>query len=252
MTIIAQPTSQSPARSKFHKYWPWLVGVGTTWGLIMALIASVSDPTPENYTLTASVWVAGLYTLGLRITRKWWLPRLSKHPLRNAVIFGAFNAAVIETEFLLFEKLFGAEGVAAHPNLIIDLILTMPWYGLMVFTFVKVQDRWRFSVPTVLFLGGVYEMGGDGIVGSLMEVLSGNFELFTWEYWLTMALLMFWVFIPVYSSMVLPPAWLVSTKDIPEQAGGSAWWAALKPMLWLIPFALYLLIILFIIFMISS
>jgi hypothetical protein len=252
MTVFAHRYVQPNTHKRWSKAAPWLVGLGTAWGLFIAIFASISDPTPENFTLTASVWFAAIYTLALYITRRRWLPRFAIRPLRNAIILGIFNAAVIETEFLVFEKIFGAQGVAAHPNPFVDLVLTMPWYILMVITFVKVQHRWRFSAATVLFLGGVYELGGDGIVGALMGVFDGAFQLFTLEYWLMMALMMFWLFIPVYSPMVLPPAWLVSTMDTPEQPTGSAWRAALKPMLWLFPFTLYLLIVMLIIFAVSG
>lgn len=244
MTVL----TQSHTDTKNRPWWPWLVGLGAAWGLLVSLLGAITDPTPENYTLAASVWWAGAYTLALRATQRWWLPLLSKHPLRNAALLGVFNAAVIETVFLFFEKIFGAEGVAAHPNLIVDLIMTLPWYILMVLTFVKLQQRWRFSAATVLFLGGVYEMGADGIVGSLMGFLWGEFQLLTLEYWLMMAGMFLWVFIPVYSSMVLPPAWLLATTDPPERPSGSAWGAALKPMLWLFPFTLYLLVIMLVIF----
>lgn len=228
------------------------MGLGTAWGLFVILIAAIGEPTPESFALAASVWWAGLYTIALRATRRWWLPRLSRHQLRNAMMLGAFNAVVIETEFLVFEKIFGAEGIAAHPNLLVDLILTMPWYILMVVTFVKVQHRWRFSVATVLFLGGIYEMGGDGIVGSLVGIFSGDFQILTLEYWVMMAVVYLWVFITVYSSMVLPPTWLIATTDPPIRPVGTAWRGALKPMLWLIPFTLYLILIMLILSEISG
>jgi hypothetical protein len=44
----------------------------------------------------------------------------------------------------------------------------------------------------------------------------------------------------------------VATADPPEQPTGSAWRAALKPMLWLIPFTFYLIVTMFIIFAISG
>ncbi|MEW5869899.1 MAG: hypothetical protein AB1894_11530 [Chloroflexota bacterium] len=182
----------------------------------------------------------------------WTWPGLGVVGSYNAILLGAFNAIVIETEFLLFEKIFCAEGIAAHPNLIVDLILTMPWYILMVFTFVKVQQHRRFSSATVLFLGGFYELGGDGIVGSLMGIFDGSFQLFTLEYWLMMAGMFLWVFIPVYSSMVLPPAWLIVTADPPKPPSTPAWSAALKPMLWLIPFTGYLIVIMLVIFAVSG
>lgn len=245
MTTITQPLA--PTRSP--KWWPWMVSLGIAWGLTLAVIVVLSDPTPENFTLAAAIWTAGLYTAGLRLTQRWWLPLLAKHPLRNAVLLGAFNAAVIETEFLVFEHLFGAEGVAAHPNLIVDLLMTMPWYIMMCLTFVRVQNRWRFSAATALFLGAIYEMGADGIVGQFMALVSGDFMLFTLEYWLTVVLMFTWAFIPVYSSMLLPPAWLIATSTAPPQPEQSPFVDALKPLGWLIPFTLYLIV--FLLFMLA-
>ncbi|MBN2005758.1 MAG: hypothetical protein JXA21_20545 [Anaerolineae bacterium] len=162
--------------------------------------------------------------------------------MRNAVLLGVFNAAIVETEFLIFEKLFGAEGLAAHPNLLLDLIITMPWYILMCLSFAKIQARRGFSSATVLFLGGIYELGADGIVGPLLGALSGDFSFFTLAYWPQM-LLFFWVFISVYSSLLLPSSWLIATIPVPtDLLHTPAWRDALKPLLWLIPFALYLLV----------
>ena len=72
---------------------------------------------------------------------------------------------MIETLFLVVEKIFGAVGIAAHPNLLLDLIMTMPWYIGMTWIFVRVQKDERFSPAAVLLLGAIYELGADGIVG---------------------------------------------------------------------------------------
>lgn len=220
-----------------------LIFLGAAWGLLVTLLAAFLDPTPENWTLAASIWTAGLYTVGLGLARRWWLPLLQKTPIRNAALLSIANAAVIETEFLLFQTWFGAEGVAAHPNLLLDLILTMPWYILMAVTFVRVQHRWRFSIPTVLLLGGVYELGADGIIGALFGGAFGQTQLFTLNYWGSMILFSFWAFLPVYSSLVLPPAWLIATTEAAPTPDIPGWQAALKPLLWLGPFGVYLLLI---------
>ncbi|MBI9048746.1 MAG: hypothetical protein JEZ00_04990 [Anaerolineaceae bacterium] len=244
--------SQTFVSARAPKWWRWLIGFGTAWGLLLTFVASFIEPTPENLTLTAAIWFSGFYTIVLGLTRRWWLPRLTKHPLRNAVLLGAFNAAVIETIFLIFEYIFGAEGVAAHPNLIVDLIMTMPWYIMMCFTFVKVQNRWRFPTATVLFLGGIYEIGADGIVGQFMGILSGDNTLFTIEYWLMMAFMYLWAFIAVYSSMLLPSAWLIAKIPPRSKPSGSGFWSALKPLLWIFPFTIYLFILFFIIMVLSK
>jgi hypothetical protein len=224
---------------------PWprrAVRIGLVFaGLLLILMMINEGSTPEDQTTALAIAGSGLYTVLLGRTRRFWLPRLSRRPLRNAMLLGSVNAAVIETLFLVTEKGMGAEGVAAHPNLLIDWLITMPWYIGMVVIFVQVQHRRRFSPWTVLLLGGIYEMGGDGIVGG---ILSG--ELFNPLYPLLLVGMMWWLFIPVYSSMVLPPSWLIAAAPAPEKPASAAWRDALRPLLWLIPFFIYVLVLLLI------
>lgn len=114
----------------------------------------------------------------------------------------------------------------------------------------------RFSSATVLLLGGLYEVGADGFIG-------GGFagDILGPAFYVMLPLLFFWLFIPVYSSMVLPPAWVIETlprpaiQDIirPQRRwlrvfapvpGRPAWRDALRPLLWLIPFVGYLIVFL--------
>ncbi|MFN2144525.1 MAG: hypothetical protein ACK2T7_04195, partial [Anaerolineales bacterium] len=191
-----------------------LVIVGAIWGVIVLIIAAFSDPTPENLALFFSITGSGLYTYILYRTRERWMPRLAGDRLRNAILLGIFNAAFIEILFLIIEKLFGASGVAAHPNLLIDLLITMPWYILMVFSFCRIQERYQYSDAAVLLIGAVYELGADGIVGGqAMPLLSGN-VINLWQSWAFLLIFSLWQFIPVYSSMLLPSAWLLD--DTPQ------------------------------------
>jgi hypothetical protein len=223
---------------------PWsrrLAAFGLVWGTIALIITTTADPTPKNLTLLVSILASGSYTLTLYVTRRFWLPLLAQRPLRNAILLGIVNAAMIETIFLVFEHVLGAEGVAAHPNLIIDLSITMPWYALMVYAFVNVQNRQRFPPATVLLLGAVYETGADGVVAQVAGIVFGESQLLNPSYWVLLALLAFWQFIPVYSSMVLPPTWLIETIPPSPPLPRSAWHDALRPLLWLIPFTIYAL-----------
>lgn len=216
------------------------------WGLAFSFFVVFLEPTPENLTLAVSITLSGLYTGLLYLTRNLWVIRLSNSPVVNAILLGSFNAAVIETLFLLVEKTFGASGVAAHPNLLIDLLITMPWYIGMVWIFVKVQNEERFPLGAVLLLGAVYEMGADGIVGGmLMPALMGT-PVNLIEFLILAPLTAFWQFIPVYSSIVLPPAWVLETADPVERAGKKRWRRAFKPLILLIPFSFYLVVILLI------
>ncbi|MFV1970145.1 MAG: hypothetical protein ACC683_03965 [Acidimicrobiia bacterium] len=224
-------------RSTTHVPSRWtrrIVLVGFVWtGIIVALM--LVEPVPEDRVIGLSIAASGLYGWAFWLTRNRWLPRLSGHPLRNAIWLGSINAAVIETLFLSFGWLLGAEGVGAHPNLVIDLLLTMPWYIGMVVIFVRMQHRRRFSLWVVLLLGGLYEVGADGIIGAIP---SGS--LVSPVYWLLLPLVAFWMFVPVYSSMVLPPALLVGTTPAPSPPAVPAWRDAIRPLWWLVPFFVYL------------
>jgi hypothetical protein len=230
MSVTMDPsTTRAPS--------PWtrrIVLGGFVWaGIIVALM--LVEPVPEDRAIGLGIAAGGLYGWAFWLTRARWLPRLSRRPLRNAIWLGSINAAVVETFFLIFEQLLGAEGVAAHPNLVIDLMLTMPWYIGMVVIFVRVQHRRRFSLWAVLLLGGLYEVGADGIIGA-----GASGALASPLYWLLLPSVAFWMFIPVYSSMVLPPALLVGTTPAPDPPSSPAWRDALRPLWWLVPFVVYL------------
>ncbi len=249
--------------------WPRRIAlVGLIWAVFLAVLTVVNvDASPEDQTTGISILLSGVYTLLLYQTRSRWLPRLASHPLRNAMILGSVNAALIEILFWGVEKIVGAHGVAASPHLIVDLLMTMPWYVGMVIIFVRVQHVRRFSPWIVLLLGGLYEIGSDGLIG-------GGFSggLFSPVYWLVLPTLYWWLFIPVYSAMVLPPAWLIAqSAEVPSPTGfgdearqrfflrrlwtryqrhllprpsGPAWRDALRPFLWVPPYLVYLLIFL--------
>jgi uncharacterized membrane protein len=231
---------------------PWprrILIAGLIWGMLVLIFGYVSDPTRENLTYLFAIPGSGLYTLALYWTRRRWLPLLARRPLRNAMLLGIVNAAVIEALFLVLQTLFGAQGIAAHPDLLLDWLITMPWYTGMVVIFVRAQNRWRFAAAVVLLLGAVYETGADGTVGGQIVPLIIGEPVNLIETWVFLAALAFWQFIPVYSSMVLPPAWVIGTLPAPgaESKGIRAFLAALTPLLWLIPYTVYVIVVLVII-----
>jgi hypothetical protein len=216
-----------------------LLAFGLIFGPLILVLSTAAQPTPRNVTLLFSILSGGLYALAFYLTRKWWLPLLAAHPVRNACLMGIFNAAMIETIFWAIERLVGASGVAASSNLALDLLITMPWYIGMVVIFVWAQDRRHFPLAVVLLLGAVYETGADGFIGGM--IFGGG--LFSPGAWVLLALA-FWEFIPVYASMVMPPALVVDQNTREPAPAYPAWRDALSPLLWLIPFAIYLAIVL--------
>jgi len=226
----------------------WLVILGLIWGQLVLIISTISNPTPRNLTLLFSIQGSGLYVLLLWITRRFWLPRLSAHPIRNAILLGCFNAAVVEMLFWVNQTVMGVEGVAAHSNPLIDLLITMPWYIGMVYIFVGEQRRWRYSPAAVLLLGAIYETGADGVVGGqIMPLLSGQ-KVSLLESWIFIIFMGFWQFILVYSSMVLPPAWILEKVIPTESYLRPAGLHGLKPLLWLVPYTVYAVGVLVVLF----
>ena len=223
----------------------WLLILGLVWAQLGLGFSLLSDRSPHNLTLVISIEASGLYTLLLFFMRRLWLPWLPRRPVAGATALGIFNAAVIEALFLAVQTALGAEGVAAHPNLFMDWLLTMPWYIGMVWIFVRVQHRERYAAAAVLLLGALYESGADGTVGGIIvPAILGNMpNLLTHSIFLFG--LAFWQFIPVYSSMVLPPAWVLSAGELaPAELGPARLLPALKPLVWLVPYTAYLLVVL--------
>ncbi len=216
--------------------------IGSIWSQIILVITTLREPTPENLTLFFSIEASGLYTLLLFLTRKKWLLWGKKNPQRTAFFLGVANAAVVETIFWAFERALGASGVAASENLLLDLVLTMPWYIGIVWSFTRGFARTRFRPETVLLLGALYEVGGDGIVGGQALPLIFGEPVNLLESWVLLPLIAFWHFIPVYSSIVLPPTWLM--RDMPPTERPSRpLWDALSPLLWIFPFTVYLVLL---------
>jgi hypothetical protein len=241
--LAARPPS--PTIPKNPRWLRWLLIAGLVWAHLGLGFSLLSDRSPHNLTLAISIEASGLYTLLLFFTRRMWLPWLTRRPVAGATALGIFNAAVIEALFLGVQTVLGAEGVAANPNLLIDWLLTMPWYIGMVWIFVRVQRRERYSAAAVLLLGALYESGADGTVGGLvvpgiLGAMPNPFMHFIFLFGLA-----FWQFIPVYSSMVLPPAWVLESEESdPSQFQRSRFLPGLKPLLWLVPYTVYLLIVL--------
>jgi hypothetical protein len=226
---------------KLVRYPSWLVVAGAIWGQAILIAGTVGNPTPKNITLTVSIEAAGLYTLILFLTRPFWLPLLSSVGRFAAIALGIFNALLIETEFWAFERFFGASGVAASPNLLLDWLLTMPWYLGMVIIFVRGQRRSRFPPWIVFLLGGLYELGADGVVGGQIIPLIIGQPVNLLQTWAFLLVAGFWKFILVYSSMVLPPTWILAAAKADERLPRRPWFDAFLPLAWLAPYTVYLL-----------
>jgi hypothetical protein len=159
-------------------------------------------------------------------------------PRKTFVLVGGLGAVWAEVIFWFFEKVFGTTGVAASPHLGVDLLITMPWYILMLFLLFTVETRYNYSLTEILLLGGIYELGADGILGQMLEGAGiGLIYVFG----------VIPLFVMVYSVIVLPPSYIMQKEiaDIrktrsqkPHKIYG------LLPLAGLIPFTVYVIVLL--------
>jgi len=172
----------------------WLLGI------IFICLMWVIGKNVNDRTVSISTLFSGLSTFVFWCYRKKIAPiikRWSAAPRTKFILIGSFGAVWIEFIFWLFEKIFGAIGVAASPNFILDLIATMPWYILMIVLLWRIELSYEYTFTELLLLGGVYELGADGFIGSFLE---GTFSLSA----ILMILLVIPLFVVVYSFMILP------------------------------------------------
>ena len=226
----------------------WLIVAGIAWALVGLGISLASDRSPRNLTLIISITASGAYTVLLYLARQMWVPWFARRPVAGATAIGIFNAFLVEALFLAVQTTLGATGVAAHENLFMDWLITMPWYAGMVWIFVRVQRHERYSAAAVLLWGAAYEAGADGMVGGLVvpAILGTGPGLV--QHLVFLAGLAFWQFIPVHSSLVLAPAWVLGAaakRTIEPAVPRPARFApGLKPFAWLAIYTAYLLVVL--------
>lgn len=170
-----------------------------------------------------------LKSFGTRITRReglWF------------VLLGSAAIIWVETLFWAAEKLLKTSGVAAHPNLLIDLLVTMPWYVSMLAVFQWSQRTARFNWTTAAFLGGLYDIGADGIVAQLLSgkaVDPAAFLLLPIGFAITFI---------VYSPMILLPVWTLTQKPAEKSLSvRRKVFLGLAPLLPLIPYSIIAIIL---------
>jgi len=158
-------------------------------------------------------------------------------PTKKFILLGSLGALWAEFVYWFFERSLGGAGIAAHPNLLIDWLGTIPWYIIMVVLFWQVLKKYNYSAKEILVLGGIYELGADGILGS---ILKGNLIA-----GIITGIIGFPIFIMTYSIIVLPPAYLLGKigNNFQKAKNKQRYIYALLPLLGLIPYIFILLMI---------
>jgi hypothetical protein len=211
--------------------------------IIILCIYWIVYGTPENKNVAWASLFCGVLTLIFYYSKKYTFNFFNKFKLSNCqkFIFVAFICALLlETIFWFFFKIFNSQGVLAHNVLWKNYLLTMPWYFSMIFIFYFVQKKYLFSFWEIFILGGIYQLGADGFIGSLFagNLLIGftngiiGFPLFTMVYSL--------ILIPSYS--LINPSFHKYSENILIKFKKYSY--SLLPLLGLIPyFILYLILI---------
>jgi hypothetical protein len=121
------------------------------------------------------------------------------------LILGGLGAVYVETIFWAIEKLANYEGLAAHPNLLIDLLITMPWYITMTFLLYNIETKQKYSYLEILILGDIYDFFADGIIGTVFQ---GSFSSIT----LFLLIIIFPIFLITYSFIVFIPSYALEEE----------------------------------------
>lgn len=170
---------------------------------ILIVLTSTDNFQTKNQTnqlvVLVSILSCGISTFIFWLRKEKFTELLKKwenKPRLKFVLLGSFGALWTEFIFWAFEKLLGGSGVAANPNLIVDWIVTMPWYLMMIILIWKIQTRYDYSLMEMAFFGGIYESFADGV---LKMVFMGQIAQ------MILLIPILPMFVIAYSYMILPP-----------------------------------------------
>jgi hypothetical protein len=225
----------------------WLRAIFGAWFCLLMLAfaknavvaAKVTDHVTGLGIITCGLSTFLFWTCRSRLRRA--LGRWRLRPALRFVIIGGLGAAWAELIFWGYQTAFHITGVAANANLGLDLLVTMPWYLLMLALLWRAVTRHAYSYRELAFLGGAYDLCADGLLRqALGGALSVNAALLD-----VIALPMF---IAAYSVMVLPPCALLAEEtaairaERPPQRGRRLLYGLL-PITGLLPYTAALLIV---------
>lgn len=128
---------------------------------------------PKDRAIAIGYFAALIYTLTfvfiLRNITQPFLRSFSR-PQLLFVTIGSLGAIFVETVIWSAQTQLHTSGIAIHPNLLIDLIMTMPFYILLCYLLSKIVLNYSFSWPSIALAGGFYELIADGVVGNLFQL----------------------------------------------------------------------------------
>lgn len=190
---------------------------------------------PENFTVIASSVTSGTTAFLVWLNKgklikkfeQWEIPLIYKF-----VLAGTLGAMWVEFLYWFFERLFGAEGLAVSTNLLYDWIATLPWYILMIYILWFVFKKYSYSVSEILLFGGIYELGADGFLNSILNN--------TFPQQVLVGVAGFPVFILNYAAIILPASILVNNFQTVRDFWVKRYMYALLPLTGLVPYFLFI------------
>lgn len=203
------------------------------------ILGNLINGVPKDKTIAVGYFSALFYTFifGFLLRRKLqqFFSKFNNKELVFVVI-GSIGAIFIETVIWSVQTYLKTKDAAIHPNLIVDLVMTMPFYSLLCYFVAKWVIKYSFSWPTIALAGGIYEAGADGFVGNLVQLnILGAF----------MSPILLPMFIIVYSPIILVPYLIVPRTSL-INPNRRDYLILLKPLwaLVIVPFSLILGLIL--------
>ena len=243
--MLLMQAAKSEERLFLKKYLPLAYRVfiiaGMVWGFIALIVGFIQAPYSSNMAVVEAYLASAFFTLLLYLTRRWWLDVLAGKGILAAILAGIFCALVVETVSWGTQMMAGASANVTSTNYLLNLLISMPWYIGLVIIYVRVQERRRFSVPLLLLLGGFYKSLLIGIINaSTASILMGD-QVSLVNSWWWMIRIGFWQYIPIYSSIMLIPAWILETHPAEPSPKNfkPAWLDAIRPAFWLFPYIVF-------------
>jgi len=157
-----------------------------------------------------AIFISGASTILFWIAKKPIQKFLLKTKLslkQKFVLLGSLGAIWVEFEFWFLGIIIFKVPIAAHENFLIDLLVTMPWYILMMFLLWGVQKKNSYSYYAIFVLGGIYDFCNDGLFGTILQV--GTVPIGT----LILLVIVIPLFAINYSFMVLPASYILKSDE---------------------------------------
>lgn len=188
------------------------------------MLGNLSNGVLKDKAIAIGYFSAAAYTLIFGLLLRKNLQKISTNLTNKKLLFtiyGAVGAIFVETVIWLAQILLKTEGAAISQNLIVDLVMTVPFYTLLCYFLSGLIMKYKFSWVTIALAGGLYEIIADGIIGNLigLNILGA-----------LISPILFPIFIITYSPIILVPFLLLPPNpDLVKNSPRKDFFVLLKP-----------------------